>query len=48
MDGSQVTHTICAGRLLMKDRQLLTLDEAAVAARASRLAEGVWQRVGQL
>jgi len=45
MDGSHVTHTICGGQLLMKDRQLLTLDEAAIAEKATRLSKAVWQRV---
>jgi cytosine/adenosine deaminase-related metal-dependent hydrolase len=45
IDGSHVTHTMCAGRWLMKDRVLLTLDEEAIAARAKELARGVWKRV---
>jgi cytosine/adenosine deaminase-related metal-dependent hydrolase len=45
MDGSQVTHTIAGGQMLMRDRQLLTLDEEAIAARAMELSKGVWQRV---
>ena len=45
MDGSHVTHTICGGQLLMKDRQLLTLDEESIAARATELASDVWHRV---
>jgi putative selenium metabolism protein SsnA len=45
MDGSQVTHTIAGGQLLMKDRELLTLDEAAIAAHAMALAPTIWQRV---
>lgn len=45
MDGSHVTHTIAGGQLLMKDRVLLTLDEAAIAARAMELAPAIWQRV---
>lgn len=45
MDGSHVTHTIAGGEMLMKDRQLLTLDEAAIAETASRLAAEVWRRV---
>lgn len=45
MDGSQVTHTICGGQMLMQDRQLLTLDEAAIAAKATEHAKAVWQRV---
>lgn len=45
MDGSQVTHTICGGQMLMKDRQLLTLDEKKISAQASELATKVWRRV---
>jgi putative selenium metabolism protein SsnA len=45
MDGSHVTHTIAGGQLLMKDRVLLTLDEAAIAAHAMELAPAIWQRV---
>ncbi len=41
---SMVTTTIVAGTILMKDRELLTLDEPAIAARAGELAPGVWQR----
>ena len=48
MDGSQVTHTIVGGKLLMKDRKLLTLDEEAIAAKATRLAIDVWRRVAEL
>ena len=39
-----VTTTIVAGKVLMKDRQLLTLDEAAIAARARQAATRVWAR----
>lgn len=45
IDGAHVTHTICAGRMLMQDRQLLTLDEQAIAAHAKEAAERVWKRV---
>ncbi|NTU83266.1 MAG: putative aminohydrolase SsnA, partial [Chloroflexales bacterium] len=48
MDGSHVTHTICDGRLLMRDRELLTLDEAAIAAHARELAPAIWRRVEEL
>ncbi|MFQ5855902.1 MAG: putative aminohydrolase SsnA [Anaerolineae bacterium] len=44
VDGSHVTHTICGGRLLMKDRALLTLDEEAITAQAREVAGGVWKR----
>jgi cytosine/adenosine deaminase-related metal-dependent hydrolase len=45
MHGGQVTTTICAGRALMRDRQLTTLDEVAIAARARELAREVWKRI---
>jgi len=48
IDGSQVTHTIAGGKLLMKDRELHTLDEETIAARATELAKGVWRRVAEL
>jgi len=41
---SAVTTTICGGRVLMKDRQLLTLDEAAITARSRELARKCWER----
>ena len=34
--------------MLMRDRALLTLDEAAIAAHALRLAPGIWRRVEEL
>lgn len=43
-----VTTTIVAGRILMRDRQLLTLDEAEITARSRELAKGVWQRFEEL
>lgn len=39
-----VTTTIVAGKVLMKDRELQTLDEAEIAARARELAPKVWRR----
>jgi putative selenium metabolism protein SsnA len=42
--GCEVTHTICGGQVLMKDRELLTVDEEAIAARAMERAERVWKR----
>jgi cytosine/adenosine deaminase-related metal-dependent hydrolase len=48
MDGSHVTHTICGGQLLLKDRELLTLDEAKIAAHAMQLAPAIWQRVQEM
>lgn len=48
IDGSQVTHTIAGGQLLMKNRELLTLDEEAIAAKAKGLAKEVWRRVAEM
>jgi putative selenium metabolism protein SsnA len=46
VDGAHVTHTIAGGKVLMKDRRLTMLDEAAIMAKARELAVGVWKRVG--
>lgn len=46
VDAAVVTHTIASGKVLMKDRQLTTLDEAAIMAHARELAVQVWKRVG--
>lgn len=45
MDGSHVTHTICGGQMLMQDRQVLTLNENAIAQKAAQLSSAVWKRV---
>ncbi|HEY57241.1 MAG TPA: putative aminohydrolase SsnA [Anaerolineae bacterium] len=39
----QITTTIVAGRVLMRDGALLTLDEEAIAARAREKAPQVWE-----
>lgn len=44
---SLVTTTIVAGKVLMKDRQLLTLDEEAITAQARELAKKTWERYEQ-
>ena len=46
-ESSMVTTTITDGKLLMRDRQLLTLDERAIAAEARALAPSVWRRYEQ-
>lgn len=43
-EASMVTTTICAGEVLMRDRALLTLDEAEIAAEALALAPSVWEK----
>ena len=44
VSGSHVTHTMVAGRWLMKNRELLTLDEAAITAHSRRVAQATWER----
>jgi putative selenium metabolism protein SsnA len=44
---SMVTTTMVAGKLLMYNRQLLTLDEVEIAARAREAAPAVWERYYQ-
>jgi putative selenium metabolism protein SsnA len=41
---SMVTTTIAAGKILMKDRELLTLNEEEIAARAREIAPRIWKR----
>ncbi|HLF73371.1 MAG TPA: putative aminohydrolase SsnA [Anaerolineales bacterium] len=41
---SMVTTTIVGGRVLMKDRELLTLDEKEIGTRARQIAPKVWER----
>jgi putative selenium metabolism protein SsnA len=45
VEASTITATVCAGRVLMRDRMLLTLDEEAITARSRELAAQVWQRI---
>ena len=41
---ADVRHTICDGRVLMADRAVQTLDEAAIRAAASERAEALYER----
>jgi putative selenium metabolism protein SsnA len=45
VEASMITSTVCAGRVLMRDRELLTLDEEAITARSRELAFDVWNRL---
>jgi cytosine/adenosine deaminase-related metal-dependent hydrolase len=47
-ESGMVTTTMVNGRLLMRDRELLTLDEEAITARSRELATAVWQRFNKL
>ncbi len=46
-NGADVTHTIVDGRVLMRDRKLLTLDEQAILEAAARYRERVLDVVGR-
>ncbi len=41
---SMVTTTMVAGKVMMRDRQLLTLDEGSITARSRELAAQAWKR----
>jgi len=43
-EASMVRTTIGAGKVLMKDREILVLDEKAIAAEARALAPSIWER----
>ncbi len=45
LEASAITATVCAGRVLMRDRRLLTLDEEEVTSRSRELAAQVWRRI---
>jgi cytosine/adenosine deaminase-related metal-dependent hydrolase len=47
MVSGMVTTTIAAGKVLMKDRRLLTLDEDSIKARARDLAPRIWKRYAE-
>jgi putative selenium metabolism protein SsnA len=44
VSGGHVHSTIAHGQVLMRNRQLLTLDEAAVTARSREIAQATWER----
>jgi len=45
VDGTGVDTTIVGGRVLMRDKELLTLDEEEICARARELAGKLWRRL---
>jgi putative selenium metabolism protein SsnA len=47
-ESSMVTTTIVGGQILMRDRQILTLDEREITMRSRELAAKTWQRFEQL
>ena len=44
MRGGQVRHAVVDGRVVMRDRKVLGLDEARLRARARTLSKKVWER----
>ena len=44
--GSDVRHTVCDGQVLMRDRELLTLETESVVERATDHAEALFDRAG--
>ena len=48
VSGSHVTHTMVAGQWLMKQRELLTMDEAAITAASRAAADATWERFWQM
>jgi len=44
VSGSHVHSTICHGQVLMKNRELLTLDEEAITAKSREQATSTWER----
>jgi putative selenium metabolism protein SsnA len=44
VSGGHVHSTICHGQVLMKNRELLTLDEEAITARSRERAAATWER----
>jgi cytosine/adenosine deaminase-related metal-dependent hydrolase len=48
VSGSHVDTTIVGGKVLMRGRKLLTLDEERIAARGREIAPAVWRRVMEM
>jgi cytosine/adenosine deaminase-related metal-dependent hydrolase len=42
---STVDTTVCRGQILMKNKQILSMDEERIAARSRELAPQVWKRL---
>jgi len=43
-----VDTTVCKGKILMKDKQILSMDEARIAARSREVAPEMWKRLQAL
>jgi hypothetical protein len=45
MTDSAVDTSVCRGKILMKNKQILTMDEERLAARSRELAPQMWKRL---
>ena len=45
MSGSQVNDTMVNGAWVMRDREILTVDEAAMFARSTKRAPRIWEQM---
>jgi hypothetical protein len=43
-----VDTTVCQGKILMKGKQILSMDEKRIAARSRELAPKMWKRLQEL
>jgi cytosine/adenosine deaminase-related metal-dependent hydrolase len=48
LDRSHVRSTMAAGRFVLRDRRIVSVDEAAVLARAQEAAGRLWERMAAL
>lgn len=48
VSGGHVNSTIVQGQVLMKNRELLTMDEAEIAARSRTVAQATWERYWEM
>lgn len=48
MTDAAVDTTVCRGQILMRNKQVLTMDEERIAARARELAPQMWKRLQKL
>jgi len=45
VDGTGVDTTIVGGRVLMRNKELLSLDDAEICAKSQELAGKLWRRL---
>ncbi|HBH3678946.1 TPA: chlorohydrolase, partial [Clostridioides difficile] len=45
MSGRSVDTTIINGKVLMKDRKLINIDEESILAKSRELSQNLWNRI---